>query len=237
MTLAALLAMPFPARPQSLPLEFWIVFDGDTAVSFWHSRSQCRAVAATETDWTCRERLIAKPDQARAGWTWTLADGWTLADPRTDLQKLKDAARVLYDHLFALRKDLREEGRYQDAADVAIAHDIIWAALQAEAVVMSDSTRTIAQRIAWADSMRTGASDAATALEFYAAITDAVHPVPAPTTPTAWVRFDPDGDPEKCTLAGAGTVLCSGFLGLDISAATVPDGVDAAGTWIDGLTQ
>lgn len=156
---------------------------------------------------------------AQPGWFWTGSAVEQVAE-MTDLERLKSAFRSLHVQLHGWADGLDALSRGQLAEVVSAGHDwLYWAHGAAYLIGRDSTTYTIAQRIAWAGSMATGAADITSPAAFYASAAGRV----APTGPKTWVN------PET----GAKVNLDSA---IDVSG-TVPTSADlSGGAWIEALT-
>ena len=159
------------------------------------------------------------------GWYRT-PNGVQAARPMTAanaaLETLKQAFRSLHSQLHGWSDGLDALSRGQPAEAVNTGHDFLFHAHEAAHIIGRDSTTySQAQRIAWANSMATGAADVQSPQQFYQHVRDDIPT--APTVPKAWVR---PADAVKVNLQDAVTI-----------SGNVPTSVDLAnGGWIEDLT-
>ena len=187
------------------------------------SRDQSAVEDATYTG-----NRLATFDDTAAGWNNGCIPGWFLNGSAVQerysegLAGLRDAFRTLHQQLHNWADGLDRLARGQAAATVAIGHDFLFRAHQAAYLIGRNSTTyTIAQRVAWANAMATGAADVTSPAEFYQHVLD--DGITGPTGPTAWVN---PADATKLNLSASQTI-----------SGTVPTTAElASGNWIEALS-
>ena len=164
-------------------------------------------------------------DECQPGWYFTNSSvqiALPLTTAQENLETLKDAFRNLHTQLHAWADGLDALSRGQPQSLVNKGHDFLFYAHQAAFLIGRDSTTySQAQRIAWANSMATGAADVQSPAQFYQRITPSS--VNSPTGPITWVRA---ADAVKVNLSNAITVTGTVNVETDL----------VNGGWIETLT-
>lgn len=248
--------LPFLLAFVALPaaaVDFYLVVDGDdVVVGYYQNQALADAVANADADHTAIQGAVDVDITVglREGYTYTAGDGLQPpVDDPSDVVRLQRAAEALHRQLNVWAAGLDAESMFEPAAVVSLGHDFLYRAHQAAALIMTnsnndgDTSYSVAQRIAWAQAMATGAANVTSPAEFFAHVRtadadddeDAL--LTTPTGPTAWVRMGTGDTVIKCDLEEA-VMTCSGDEAgeLDIYDDPDPSGVNAAGAWIADIS-
>ena len=117
-------------------------------------------------------------------------------DTTTDTGELQAAALGLHEQLLAWASGVDAEALFQSARDVGVAHDFLTYAHHASYVVFNSATWTMAQKLAWANKMATGASDVVSPFTFFQ-VAHLISEDMVPTEACAWVN--PDTMARRCS--------------------------------------
>ena len=184
------------------------------------------AQAATDDALTVHGSVVSVSDRVQPGWWFNGTDALTADRPFNELQQRKAAFNNLHGYLNTLAVDLATEGVAHPVVEVHAAHNFPAFAHHAAYRVAHHATLTHAQKVAWAEAMLLGPSNATTIFEWYQKIS-ALNPVVGPTAPRAWVN--PIGAIQE-TVLRALTMEFPEIGGIPVSDTQLADGA-----WIGGL--
>ena len=196
-------------------------FYGESAIQAATAR------AATDGALAVHGSVVSVSDRVQQGWWFDGTDAFVADRPFNELQQRQAAFTNLHVYLNTLAVDLAAEGVAHPVAEVHAAHNFPAFAHHAAYRVAHHATVTHAQKVAWAEVMLLGPSDASTVFEWYQRIS-VLTPVAGPTTPRAWVN---PGNGSQVTVS---SVLLQAFD--EIGSIPVSDIQLADGAWIEELT-
>ena len=188
---------------------------------------EAAARAATDAALTVHGAAVLVADRVQPGWWFDGTDTFTADRPFNELQQRQAAFTQLHGYLNTLAIDLAAEGVAHPVAEVHAAHNFPALAHHAAYRVGHHATLTHAQKVAWADAMLLGPSNAANVFQWYQQIS-MLTPVMGPTVPRAWV------DPADASQTTVALALSSNFDA--IGEIPVSDTQLADGAWIEELT-
>ena len=164
--------------------------DGAGFLDSFYGESATQAAtarAATDDALTVHGSVVSVPDRVQPGWWFDGTDAFVADRPFNELQQRKAAFTHLHGYLNTLAVDLAAEGVAHPVAEVHAAHNFPAFAHHAAYRVAHHATLTHAQKVAWAEAMILGPSNASTVFEWYQRIS-VLTPVVGPMVPKAWVR-------------------------------------------------
>ena len=141
-------------------------FYGESAIQAATAR------AATDDALTVYGSVVSVPDRVQPGWWFDGTDAFTADRPFNELQQRQAAFTHLHGYLNALAVDLAAEGVAHPVAEVHAAHNFPAFAHHAAYRVAHHVTLTHAQKVAWAETMLLGPSNASSVFEWYQQISE-----------------------------------------------------------------
>ena len=200
---------------------FWTRFYGESAGPAAIER------AATDSALSVHGSVVSVADRVQKGWWFDGTDTLTADRPFTELQQRRVAFGNLHGFLNALAVDLATEGVAHPVAEVHAAHNFPAFAHHAAYRVAHHATLTHAQKVAWAEAMILGPSNASNVFEWYQQIS-VLDPVVGPTIPRAWV--DPEDSMRQTVLVAVSETF------EEIGSTPVSDTQLSDGAWTEELT-
>ena len=163
------------------------------------------------------ESTAAWDKNATIGWYWE-SSALKQSLPLSDVERLHASLVATHNQILAWDVGIDEESTGQPNEKVEQGHDILWRALGGMYLLARDTTYTVAQRIAWCDSVRTGAANVQSVHAFYLHFHG--------TATDNWLTWVNPADATKLNLESS-----------QIVAGTVPDAVILTNQdWIELIT-
>ena len=204
--------------------------DGAGFLDSFYSESSIQvatARAATDDALTVHGSVVSVSDRVQPNWWFDGTDAFSADRPFNELQQRKSSFTRLHIYLNTLAVDLAMEGVAHPVAEVHAAHNFPAFAHHAAYRVAHQATLTHAEKVAWAEAMLLGPSNASTIFEWYQRIS-VLDPVVGPVVPKAWV------DPGNASQKTVNEILELTFM--EIGVIPVSDIQLADGAWIEELT-
>ena len=159
-------------------------------------------------------------DDVETGW-YIFNGAFSKLPPRTPLQELKDETNATLDQMDAWDNLLDTLSHGYDASLVQTGHDYLWRARGAMYLVLSNSTYTVPQKLAFVKAVRLGALDITSVSAFYTSFEGD----PGPTV-SSWCIWVNPSDADRINLINSMVIT-----------GTIPDTVALyARQWVEALT-